>query len=76
MGTNDIYIYFTELPKGIDECVISCCGGYTIWIDRRLSDKRKRDALDHAMHHIKNGDLDYNCERSVQQIEFEAHYGS
>ncbi len=75
MGTSDIYLYFTELPNGIDECVVSCYGGYTIYIDSRLSDKRRKEAYDHAMKHINSGHLDYNCEKSVQEIEYEAHYG-
>ena len=72
----NIYVYYILLPDGIHEVVVSGVDCYTIYIDRRLSDEKRKEAYDHAIYHIKNGDLDYNCERSVQQIEYEAHYGS
>ena len=75
MGTNDIYLYFVRLPDGIDECVISCCGGYTIYIDSRLSDKQKREAYEHAMKHINYGHFDIDCPLTVDEMECEAHYG-
>ena len=73
METSDIWIYYLKLPEGIKEVTISCCGGYTVWIDERLSDEEKEKAYRHAMWHIEHGDLDYNCTKSVQEIEWLAH---
>ena len=75
METSDIYLYFMKLPDGIDEAVISCCGGYTVWIDERLSDEKKKEAYDHAMRHIQLGHFDITCDKDVQTMEVEAHYG-
>lgn len=72
----NIYVYFVLLPNGINEMVASGVDSFTIYIDSRLSDKQRREAYNHAMKHINSGHLDYNCEKSVQEIEFEAHYGS
>lgn len=69
---NDIYIYFCKFPDGIKEAVSPCCdGGYTIWIDETLDDHQKRRALDHAMKHILNGDLEGDGD--VDRIERRAH---
>ena len=72
----NIYVYFVLLPNGINEMVASGVDSFTIYIDSRLSDKQRREAYNHAMKHINSGHLDYNCEKSVQEIEYEAHYGS
>ena len=72
----EIYVYFVCLPDGIDELVVSGVDQFTIYIDERLSDEQKQNAYDHAMKHIKSGHLDYNCELSVQEMEYETHYGN
>ena len=72
----NIYVYFVLLPDGINEMVASGVDSFTIYIDSRLSDKQRREAYNHAMKHINSGHLAYNCEKSVQEIEYEAHYGS
>ena len=69
----NIFIYFVLLPTGISEAVISGVDQFTIYIDSRLSEEQKQKAYRHAMWHIQNGDFDYNCDRSVQEVEYEAH---
>lgn len=68
--TDDIYTYFVRLPEGIDELVLPCFGGYTIYIGTHLSDQGRIRAYNHAMHHINNLDFE---KADVQEIEYEAH---
>lgn len=46
-------------------------GGYTVFIDDRLSDEGKRDAYRHALRHIEADDFVKHGD--VDQIELEAH---
>lgn len=59
-----------NLPAGINEMVTPCSGGYTIYIDDKLSPSGRRDAYRHALHHIINHDFE---KEDVNQIEIEAH---
>ena len=68
----DVYVYLVNLPDGIHEMVASGVDGYTIYIDEKLSDVGRMKAYEHALRHIKNGDFE---KESVQEIEYEAHYG-
>lgn len=45
-------------------------GGYTIYIDERLTLEQQIRAYNHAIRHIKNGDFD-RCD--VNRIELDAH---
>ena len=45
-------------------------GTYTVLINARLSAYAQREALDHALEHIRRGDFD---KVDVQTIEAEAH---
>lgn len=67
---DDVFVYFVELPDGINEAVMPCLGGYTIYIDKRLSDYAQQRAYNHAMYHIRNHDFE---KADVQSIEYEAH---
>ena len=67
---DDIYVYFVELPPKINEIVMPCCGGYTIYIDSRLTWEKKKEMYDHALSHIKNMDFE---KVDVQAIEHDAH---
>ena len=67
---DDIFVYLVQLPDGIDEIVLPCFGGYTVYIDSRLSDHAKHRAYNHALHHINNHDFEKS---DLQQIEYEAH---
>lgn len=70
MYTPDIYMYKTPLPPGVNEMVTPCDGGYTVYIDSRLSHEKMLEAYKHAVEHIENDDFDKIC---VQEIEDEAH---
>lgn len=72
---NDIYVYTVPLPKGISETVTSCVGGFTIYLNQSLSDEDMVKAYNHALDHILLGHFDMNCDKNVQQMEMEAHYG-
>ena len=66
----DTYIYIVDLPCGIDEAVTPCIGGYTIYINAKLTMEEQCKALKHALYHIQNDDFSKD---NVQQIEEEAH---
>jgi len=66
----DTYVYIVDLPCGIDEAVTPCIGGYTIYINAKLTMEEQCKALEHALYHIQNDDFSKD---NVQQIEEEAH---
>lgn len=66
----ELFTYYTNLPKGINEMVAPCYDGYTIYIDRRLSKEGQHKALCHAMKHIINKDFHKS---DVSSIENTAH---
>ena len=66
----DTYIYIVDLPTGINEAVTPCVGGYTIYINAKLTMEDQCKALNHALWHIQNDDFSKN---NVQEIEAEAH---
>lgn len=68
---DDVYVYFVQLPNGVSEMILPCLdGGYTIYIDPRLSYQGRVKAYLHALRHIENCDW---SKEDVQQIEEEAH---
>lgn len=67
---DEIYVYLVDLPNGIREMVAPCADGYTVYIDRNLSEPEKYAAYWHAVGHIERGDWD---QIDVNQIEAEAH---
>ena len=66
----DIFTYLVELPDGINEAVLSCVGGYTVYIDPRQSNDGMKRSYEHALYHIQNADFEKS---SVQEIESQAH---
>lgn len=66
----EIFTYYTELPPGVNEMTTPCYDGYTVYIDSRLSDERKIQALCHAITHIVENDF---SKQDVNAIETEAH---
>lgn len=62
----DIYVYFVDLPDGINEMVAPCFGGYTVYIDEDLDEAHRMKAYHHAMEHIERNDFG---KESVQKIE-------
>lgn len=68
--TDEIYIYCINLPDGINEMIAPCEGGYTLYIDKRLSPDGFIRAYHHAVSHVVNNDWDIP---DVQSIERTAH---
>ena len=68
----DVFIYYTELPDGVNETVLECNAGYTVYIDPRQSDAGMLRSYQHAMTHIREKDFN---KANVQEIEDKAHYG-
>lgn len=67
---DDIYTYLVKLPDGINEVVMPCFGGYTVYIDSRLTREKQIRSYQHALGHIINHDFEKS---DVQEIETEAH---
>lgn len=68
---DNIYTYVTSLPNGLNEMILPCLDGYTVYIDDRLSDLGRMEAYQHAIEHILNRDWE---KQNVQEIEIDAHY--
>lgn len=68
----DIYLYRIKLPRGCHEAVLTCNGGYTVYIDEDLDDAEALKAYHHAVRHIIRGDCEFNG-GNVQIIEGETH---
>ena len=66
----DVYVYLVELPDGINEAVTPCLGGFTVYVDSRLTYEERLRAYQHAMQHILNNDFE---KHDVQEIEAAAH---
>lgn len=66
----NVYVYLVKLPPHVNEMVVPCINGYTVYIDETLDDAHRIAAYDHALKHIKNSDFDKS---DVQQIEANAH---
>ena len=69
---NDTFVYIVDLPDGVAEMVAPCFGGFTIYLNARLSYQDRVKAYMHAMEHVDRNDWSYD---NVQKIEAEAHYG-
>ena len=62
----DVYTYLVELPDQIEEMVVPCLDGYTVYIDANLTAERRVSAFRHALRHILHGDHE---KADVGQIE-------
>lgn len=67
---DDVYVYFISMPEGVNELVVPCCDGYTIYISDQLDQDHRIKAYKHALRHIKKMDHE---QRNVQIIELYAH---
>lgn len=67
---DDVFIYYKELPDGINEAVMTCTGGYTVYIDPRQSQEGIINSYLHALRHIYGVDFDL---MNVMEIESKAH---
>ena len=66
----DTFIYYVKLPAHLNEFVVPCVGGYTIYINESLSDDDRIKAYAHAMKHIEEKDFE---KYDAQEIEVAAH---
>lgn len=69
---SEIYVYHVDLPPGIHEMVCPCIDGYTIYLSISDDDEKQRNALRHALYHIKMNDFE---KTDIQMIEGQAHEG-
>lgn len=63
---DNIFTYLVDLPDGVDEAVLPCLEGYTIYLDNRLSPEGREQAYNHALEHIINNDFE---KFDVEKIE-------
>ena len=69
---SEIYHYITDLPDGLNEAVLVCPDGYTIYTDSSLSREETIKAFFHALsEHIYNDDF-YN-DYDADYAELRAH---
>ena len=66
----DVFVYYTDLPEHIHEMVSPCWEGYTVYIDKNLSEEMRINAFLHAVGHIYQNDFE---KADVAMIEKEAH---
>ena len=66
---DNIYTYLVKLPPRIDEMVVPCLSGYTVYIDETLDTEHRLEAYEHALWHIRNNDFE---KYDVQEIEMAA----
>lgn len=69
---DDFYVYIVDMPTTAAEMILPCEGGYTIYLNARLSYQDRVKAYMHAMKHVERKDWEND---DVQQIEMEAHDG-
>ena len=55
---DNVFVYYVPLPEGVDEAVLPCFDGYTIYIDSRQSSSGMERAYKHALEHIVNNDFE------------------
>lgn len=67
-----IFVYLIKMPHGIHEFVTPCEEGYTIYLDKDLTNEKLIEAYEHAMSHIENGDF-WNDTMTASQMEMRAH---
>lgn len=67
---DDIYVYVVDMPTTAAEMVMPCTGGYTIYLNAKLTQEERVKAYRHALRHVERNDWD---KTDVQEIEYEAH---
>lgn len=67
---DDVFVYFVKLPASVNEMVVPCADGYTVYIAERLDQAHRIAAYNHAIEHIKNGSFEGD---NVQSIETMTH---
>ena len=74
MTEPEVYVQLIDfhMTKCRETVVLNEDGSYTIFINSRHASNIQREAYDHAMRHIRNGDFEKRGE-SIQRIEAVAH---
>lgn len=67
---DDIFVYEVELPPHVNEMVVPCIDGYTVYIKVGLTYEARMEAYNHAMEHINRNDWEKD---NVDSIEATAH---
>ena len=67
---DDVFVYLIDMPSNIRESVVPCLDGYTIYIDKNISQTEQEKAYRHALEHIENKDFEKEC---ADEIESERH---
>ena len=67
---DDIYTYLVPLPIGIDEVVLPCADGWTVYLSDKLDRETLQKKYRHAVGHIKGNDWE---KEDIQEIEVNAH---
>ncbi len=67
---DDIYVYVVDMPTTAAEMIMPCTGGYTIYLNAKLSQEERVRAYRHALKHVERNDWE---KEDVQQIESETH---
>ena len=67
---DSIYTYCVGLPDQINEMVVPCADGYTIYINEKLDQDARVRAYNHAVSHIASEDWKRS---DVQVIEGDRH---
>ena len=67
---DEIYTYIVTLPIGVDELVVPCADGYTVYLADRLDSFALREKYEHAVTHIRRKDWE---KADVREIEGGAH---
>ena len=65
----DYYVYLVPLPDGFNEAILPCADGFTIYINDKLDQAHRVEALSHAIKHINREDFGKD---DFQQIEDDA----
>lgn len=68
---DDVFTYIVDLPTSVNEMVVPCADGFTVYINGKLSQIEQQSAYLHAVKHIQNGD--FNEIYDIQKIELKAH---
>jgi len=67
---DDIFVYYAKMPEGMNEMVLPCLDGYTIYINDKLPDSEQMHSFLHALGHIERGDCEDEC-RAMDEKENE-----
>ncbi len=66
----DVFTYLVRLPDQIDEMVVPCADGFTVYISVNLDEFGRLRAFNHAMRHILRDDFNG---ANVGEIEQQTH---